>query len=144
RIPVGDEPPEARLALFESIAREVGPAHGEQVPSLYQEVLINRHPRESLQAAGARFCALLSGCAQLGYPLLAAPLFEVVQDGFKSGQIPADRLDASIQDFLRQALVNPDLADALSRLESAATSGGIRVEGDHVVVGGVRVKTRRL
>ncbi len=132
RIRVGEESQEERLELFDQLASRLSSDQRQHAPALYQEILANRLPQESLPVTGQRYLQVLSACAQLGQPLLAGPVFEHLQLGIAEGRIQPDQIPAMLAGGVMSG-----------RFDRLPGQGGVRLESDYALVGGVRVKGRQ-
>ncbi len=132
RIRVGEESQQERLDLFRQLASCLSPEQRQHAPALYQEILANRLSHESLSVTGQRYLQVLSACAQLGQPLLAGPVFEHLQLGISEARIQPDQIPGLLA------------AGVMSgRFDQLPGQGGVRLEPDYAVVGGVRLKGRQ-
>jgi hypothetical protein len=132
RIRVGEESQQERLELFAQIASRLSPEQRQHAPALYQEILANRLPQESLSVTGQRYLQVLSACVQMGQPLLAGPVFEHLQLGISEGRIQPDQIPGLLAGGVMSG-----------RFDRLPGQGGVRLEPDYALVGGVRVKGRQ-
>ncbi len=132
RIRVGEESQKERLELFARLASHLPTEQRQHAPALYQEILANRLPQEGLLVTGERYLQVLSACAQLDQPLLTGPVFEHIQLGLAEGRFTPDQIPAMLAGGVMSG-----------RFDRLPGQGGVRLEPEYAVVGGVRLKGRR-
>lgn len=136
RIPVGVEPMNERLELFEQLSRCLPPEQKDATTPLYRMILAQRHPCDSLQVTGKRFLELRSVTGDEE----AREAFRRIQE---QAHDPAEA-DRMVNELVRALLMEPDHKQALGRIlgQTDLPQSQVETRGDSVLVGGVRVKRK--